>query len=218
MKPVDPKALRSDPIAKALRECDKDVIAVTGYVCESDDRIIAVSRTRDAPSCTEYRREAVVAAFEDEESGQVTLLVDADSRVRSVTTGHANQLRAIALNNNGEGADCKSVDGLASCVCKVGERCRSLTSTCICEDASRPLTAGDFANVAGLSSMGRLDPGMGGTAESAQAAAARLNYRCRTRRGECPIMCIPIYVGGKFVEWFCYCDCTNPIPDTMAPF
>lgn len=216
MKPVDPKDLRSDPIAKALRECDKDVLAVTGYVCASDEAIIALCAARDDPSCTEYRRSAVVAAFEDEESGQVTLLVQANSRIRNVTTGQADRPRAIALDKSGGGAGCKSVDGLASCVCKVGERCRSLAGTCICEDASRPLTMGDFGNVAGMASAGLLDPGMAGPAGSGQAAAARLNYSCRTRRGVCPIVCFPIFVGGKFVEWFCYCDCTNPIPDTVA--
>jgi len=88
----------------------------------------------------------VIAAFTDEKSDQVTLLIDAHARVKTVSVGQAGTLSimARAVNDPGgcSGAACKSLDGSANCCCGPGERCRSLLRTCLCEDASRPLTQG----------------------------------------------------------------------------
>ena len=53
--------------------------------------------------------------------------------------------------------------------------------------------------------------GFGGE-QPAAAAAARLNWQCSTDRGICPIVCYPIIVNGRVVDYWCYCDCTHPIP------
>jgi hypothetical protein len=82
----------------------------------------------------------VIAAFTDE-TEEVTLLVDANARVKAISTMQAGVLsaQARAVGGTGCGTTCTSDDGKATCCCGVGQRCRSLLNTCICEDAGRPL-------------------------------------------------------------------------------
>jgi len=49
-------------------------------------------------------------------------------------------------NDSCVGSSCISQDQTAKCCCEAGKRCRSLLSTCVCEDAGRPLgsSAGAF--------------------------------------------------------------------------
>jgi hypothetical protein len=149
MKTIDIDKLQPDPLAAALAKSDKETVTVSGYICAVNKDTICISETRDGISYIEYPRAAVIAAFTDEKSEQVALLVEANARVKAVTTTRAGAIsaQARAVGGTGCGTSCKSRDGEASCCCGVGQRCRSFLSTCICEDASRPLSggAGDHA-------------------------------------------------------------------------
>lgn len=215
MKTIDLDKLQPDPIAAAVARADKDVVTVSGYICAVSETSISMSMTRDDSSCREYPRSAVIAAFTDEETEQVTLLVDAKARVRAISTLRMEDGIAQLRPRGGTcGTTCKSGDGSATCCCGVGERCRSLVATCLCEDASRasPVKQGFAA------AMGPTDAAPVGFAAQAAFGAGSLmaapgNWYCRTGRGVCPIVCYPIVVNGRVVDSWCYCDCTNPIPD-----
>lgn len=148
MKTIKIDKIQLDPLAAALASTDKETVTVSGYICAVDEATISVSETRDGTSYVEYPRSAVVAAFSDEESDQVTLLVEANARVKAISALRAGVLsaKALAIGGTGCGTTCKSGDGQATCCCGVGQRCRSLLNTCVCEDASRPFaeTVGNF--------------------------------------------------------------------------
>jgi hypothetical protein len=148
MERVEVDELQLDPLAAALIESDKDTVTVTGYVCAADDATISLSDSRGSSVYIEYPRTAVVAAFTDEESGQATLLIESSARVREISTTRAgvSSAQARSIGGAGCGTTCTSRDGSASCCCGLGQRCRSLLSTCICEDASRPFAPGDVGS------------------------------------------------------------------------
>lgn len=131
MKTIDVDKLQPDPLALALSSTDKETVTISGYICASDKTTLSLSETRDGTSYVEYPRSAVIAAFSDEKSDQVILLVDANARVKVISAtragGHAAQARAVG--GTGCGTECKSRDGSASCCCGVGQRCRSLLLT-----------------------------------------------------------------------------------------
>lgn len=141
MKTIEIEKIQPDPLAAALASTDKETVTVTGYVSSVDKASISLCDTRDGISCTEYPRTAIIAAFSDEKSDKLTLLVDANARVKVVTTTRAGSqtAKARAAGGAGCGTECKSSDGTASCCCGVGQRCKSGSTTCICEDASSPL-------------------------------------------------------------------------------
>lgn len=141
MKPIDLKKLEADPMASALGRSGKDTITVTGYVQAADDKVIALSPDRSGTSFTEYPRSAVIAGFEDEDTGKIALVVDAAVRVRGVVTGLPNELRAIALDNSTDvcqGSSCTSWNGNAKVCCPVGETCKTSHTNAWCEKVSPP--------------------------------------------------------------------------------
>lgn len=142
MKTIEVDKIQPDPLAAALTSTDKETVTVSGYICAVDEATISVSETRDGTSYIEYPRSAVVAAFTDEKSDQVTLLVEANARVKEISAMRAGVLgaQARAVGGTGCGTTCKSRDGEATCCCGVGQRCRSLLNTCICEDANESLS------------------------------------------------------------------------------
>lgn len=159
MKTIEVDKLQPDPLAAALANTDKETVTVSGYICAVDKATISVSETRDGTSYIEYPRSSVIAAFTDEKSEHVTLLVEANARVKAVSAMRAGALsaQARAVGGTGCGTTCKSRDGEATCCCGVGQRCRSLLNTCICEDASRPLS-GAVGNLGGNGVIAGPDP------------------------------------------------------------
>lgn len=140
MKTIEVDKIQPDPLAAALASTDKDTVTVSGYINAVNNETISVSETRDGTSYIEYPRSAVIAAFTDEKSDQVTLLVESNARVKAVSAMRAGVLsaQARAVGGTSCGTTCQSRDGEATCCCGVGQRCRSLLNTCICEDASEP--------------------------------------------------------------------------------
>jgi len=138
MKTIDVDKLQPDTLAAALASTDKETVTVSGYIYAVDKATISVGETRDGTSYIEFPRSAVIAAFTEEKTGEVTLLVDAQARVKAISTMRAGGLstQARAIGGTGCGTTCNSRDGEATCCCGVGQRCRSLLNTCICEDAS----------------------------------------------------------------------------------
>ncbi len=152
MKNLDINMLEPDPIASALANSDKELVVITGFVCSKDESSVSISENRMADTYTIYPRSAIVSAFSPEKKGcgndedfsKVTLLVHANTRTKTIsnsTTGTSYQEQGQALrmrNNNsgGCGTKCKSADGWSECCCPVGQRCRSLSGTCKCEDAT----------------------------------------------------------------------------------
>lgn len=222
MKTLDLDKLEPDPVAAALASSDKEAVTVSGYICAVDKATISISETPDATSYIEYPRSAVIAAFTDEQSSRVTLLIDANARAKAISATRAGTLSAARAIGGGAGCgtSCKSLDGSASCCCGVGQRCRSLSNTCICEDASRPFLPTSPGFLASMQQAGgAAEPSFVGApglvAEAARTtAAAGLNWQCRTERGLCPITCYPIVVNGRVVDYFCICDCRYPVPET----
>ena len=161
MKTIDVDKLQRDPLSAAIAGTDKETVTVSGFICAVDKATISVCETRDSASYIEYPRSAVIAAFTDEESDQVTLLVDADARVKAISAARAGALNAQARAVGGTdcGTTCKSRDGSATCCCGVGQRCRSLLNTCICEDASRPLFPAGPGVFDPMSQTGAAEPG-----------------------------------------------------------
>ena len=160
MKTIDVDRLQPDPLAAALASTDKEIVTTFGYICAVGKTTISISATRDGTSYIEYPRSAVIAAFTDEDSEQVTLLVEANARVKAISAMQAGMLIAQmrAVGGTGCGTTCKSGDGEATCCCGVGQRCRSLSKTCVCEDASRPLSPEVVGKFDGSSVIAGLDP------------------------------------------------------------
>ena len=145
MKPIDIDQVKPDPVAAAIAASGKDTLTVSGYILRKEAGVIALSMDRDAAISVEIPRAAIIAAYSSDDSEAVNLVVDASARVRSIYTNTIGALPSQARVNTSNSCPnpCKSQDGLASCCCKEGERCRSLASTCVCEDAGRPVTQGD---------------------------------------------------------------------------
>ncbi len=148
MKTIDVDKIQPDPLAAALASTDKDTVTVLGYICAVDKATICVSETRDGTSYIEYPRSAVVAAFTDEKSDQVTLLVEANARVKAISAMRAGVVsaKARAVGGAGCGSSCTSRDGDATCCCPVGERCVRSLSSCECQDA-HPRLSGAVDNL-----------------------------------------------------------------------
>ena len=143
MKIIEVDKLKPDPLSSALNSTDKETVTISGYICDVDEATISVSETRDGASYIVCPRSAIVIAFTEEKSDQVTLLVEANALVKEVFTRRAGVIgaQARAVGGTGCGTTCTSRDGEATCCCGVGQRCRSFLNTCVCEDASRPLSA-----------------------------------------------------------------------------
>ena len=191
MKTIDLDKLEPDPVAAALASSDKEAVTVSGYICAVDKATISISETPDAASYIEYPRSAVIAAFTDEQSSRVTLLIDANARARAISAARAGTLSASARaigGGAGCGTSCKSLDGSASCCCGVGQRCRSLSNTCICEDATRPLSPATPGFVASMQQAGGTadtpppSAGSCGGASSSEEALLRKLIQLRAAR------------------------------------
>jgi|SRR5665213_2395075 len=220
MKSIDLNKLQPDPIAAALASSDKEVVTVSGYICAINERTISMSETRDGTSYVEYPRSAIIAAFTEgelgkEESGRVTLIVDANARIRIISSSKVEtlQTQARSIGETG-GACCSSADGSAKCCCKEGERCKSLTHTCFCESASRPFSPTDVGFIA---SSQKANTSVTNPFSPTSLLTLPPGY-CSTARGICPWVCYPIIVDGKIVDWDCYCDCSRPIPPPNRQF
>lgn len=175
MKTIEVDKIQPDPVAAVLASTDKETVIVSGYICAVNKATISVSETRDGTSYIEYPRSAVVAAFTDEKSDQVTLLVEANARVKAISAMRAGVLsaQARAVGGTGCGTTCKSRDGQATCCCGVGQRCRSLLNTCVCEDASRPLFPTGPGVFDSMSQTVAADPGFAPTQDAPPQTAFR---------------------------------------------
>lgn len=123
MKSLEIDKLEPDPLAATLASTDKETIIVSGYICNVDKATISLSNTRDGTSQIEYPRSAIIAAFSDEKSEKVTLLVEVSARVKIISTVRAGTLNSQACKaNNKSMSDIFTGDGQIqnehSCNCK----------------------------------------------------------------------------------------------------
>ena len=90
MEPIDLFKLAPDPLTKAIAESAGQTVAVSGYVRSTDEDTISISNDPTSRSYVEYPRSSVAAAFRDDESTKVTLLVASEAEVRIVRHARAS--------------------------------------------------------------------------------------------------------------------------------
>jgi hypothetical protein len=89
VKPVALEELAADPLAEARATAGTETVTVKGLVRSIDANVVALCTSPECVSFVEYPRPSVVAAFRDQESSEITLLVKADTNIRVVTMARA---------------------------------------------------------------------------------------------------------------------------------
>jgi len=112
MKTIKIDDLKPDPLSAAQASTDKETVTVSGYICAVDKTTISVSENRDGTFHIECPRSAVIAAFTDEDTEQVTLLVEANAQIKTISIIRAEMIANQASEVGGMdcSAICKSCD------------------------------------------------------------------------------------------------------------
>jgi len=104
MKTIKLDDLKPDPLSAAQASTDKETVTISGYICAVDKTTISVSENRNGTFHIECPRSAVIAAFTNEETEQVTLLVEANAQVKTVSTMRAEMIATQAFVAGGVNA------------------------------------------------------------------------------------------------------------------
>ena len=138
MKELDLNALAADPVLAARVRAGQATTTLTGYIRSADADKVGLSPSQSGGSYVEIPRASIVAAFEDEDSRKVTLIVASDSEVHEINPTDASTVFMLRPPGEGCGVTCQSGDKSQTCCCGVGEKCVSGVGYCECKGAHDP--------------------------------------------------------------------------------